>query len=55
MFLGALPYEYVQHLDLAGRERRTRRRPTGSRVRRDRWAGLAPSTAREDRTCDRDA
>jgi hypothetical protein len=35
MFLGALPYDYVQHLDVAGSGRRPRRRPTGSRVRRD--------------------
>ena len=35
MFLGALPYDYVQHLALGGPVRRTRRRPIGSRVRRD--------------------
>ena len=35
MFLGALPYDYVQHLDLGGPVRRTRHRPIGSRVRRD--------------------
>jgi hypothetical protein len=35
MFLGALPYEYVQHLDASGTERRSSRRPTGSRVRRN--------------------
>ena len=35
MFLGALPYEYVQHLDVAGRVRRPRRRPHDSRIRRD--------------------
>jgi hypothetical protein len=35
MFLGALAYDYVQHLDDAGHGRRPRRRPTGSRIRRD--------------------
>jgi hypothetical protein len=36
MFLGALPYEYVQHLDVAGPVRRARLCPTGIRIRRDR-------------------
>jgi len=35
MFLGALPYDYVQHLALDGPSRRTRDRPIGSRIRRD--------------------
>jgi len=34
MFLSALPYDYVQHLDPGGPVRRTRHHPTGSRVRR---------------------
>jgi len=35
MYIGALPYEYIQHLDRAGPVRRLRRRPDDSRVRRD--------------------
>ncbi len=30
----ALPFDYLQHLDRHDRVRRTRTRPTGSRVRR---------------------
>ncbi len=32
--LAALPFDYLQHLDRHERVRRTRNRPTGSRVRR---------------------
>jgi hypothetical protein len=32
--LPALPFEYLQHIDVAERTRRSRRRPTGIRVRR---------------------
>jgi hypothetical protein len=35
MYLGALPYEYVQHLDRAGPVYRPRRRPDDGRIRRD--------------------
>jgi len=35
MFLGALPYEYVHHLDVTGPVRRPPRRQHDGRVRRD--------------------
>jgi hypothetical protein len=35
MLLGALPYEYVHHLDVSHRVRRPRRRLGDVRVRRD--------------------
>ena len=34
MLLASLPFDYLQHLDRGDRIRRTRTRPTGSRVRR---------------------
>ena len=34
MLLGTLPFDYIQHLDPGDRVRRTRTRPTGSRIRR---------------------
>jgi hypothetical protein len=34
MLLAPLPFDYLQHLDRGDRIRRTRTRPTGSRVRR---------------------
>jgi hypothetical protein len=34
MFLAALPFDYLRHLDRHDRVRRPRTRPTGSRVRR---------------------
>jgi hypothetical protein len=39
--LAGLPYEYVQHLDRDDRIRRSRVRPSGSRVRR----GISRPTA----------
>jgi len=35
MFLAPLPFEYIQHLDSGDRQRRSRSRPTGIRVRRN--------------------
>jgi hypothetical protein len=34
MLLAPLPFEYIQHLDPGDRQRRSRSRPTGDRVRR---------------------
>ena len=34
MLLAPLPFDYLQHLDRTDRIRRSRARPTGSRVRR---------------------
>jgi hypothetical protein len=34
MLLAPLPFDYLQHLERGDRLRRTRTRPTGSRVRR---------------------
>jgi hypothetical protein len=34
MLLAPLPFDYLQHLERSDRLRRTRERPTGSRVRR---------------------
>jgi len=34
MLLPTLPFDYVRHLDPGDRVRRTRSRPTGSRIRR---------------------
>lgn len=34
MLLAPLPFDYLQHLERSDRLRRTRARPTGSRVRR---------------------
>jgi len=34
MLLATLPFDYIQHLDPGDRVRRTRTRPTGSRIRR---------------------
>ena len=34
IMLATLPFDYLQHLDRHERVRRTRHRPTGSRVRR---------------------
>jgi hypothetical protein len=34
MLLAPLPFDYLQHLERSDRLRRTRMRPTGSRVRR---------------------
>ena len=34
MLLAPLPFDYLQHFDRHDRVRRTRTRPTGSRVRR---------------------
>jgi len=36
MLFATLPFDYIQHLDPGDRVRRTRTRPTGSRVRRTR-------------------
>jgi hypothetical protein len=34
MFIAALPFDYAKHLDPGDRVRRTRKPPTGTRVRR---------------------
>jgi hypothetical protein len=39
MYPGALSYEYVQHLERAGRVRRPRHRPVDRRIRRDMLRG----------------
>ena len=39
MLLAPLPFDYLEHFDQRDRVRRTRTRPTGSRVRRGTASG----------------